>query len=63
MKEGSYMYSKKNEQRGFPCKPFLFRLIILMFLVFFIVGVLPNIVKPKVITNMESKEKCFLVVI
>ena len=50
------MYSKKNEQRGFPCKPFLFRLIVLMILVFFIIGVLPNIVKPKTITNMKSKE-------
>ena len=55
------MYSKKNEQRGFPCKPFLFRLIVLMILVFFIIGVLPNIVKPKAITNMKSKESVVII--
>ena len=55
------MYSKKNEQRGFPCKPFLFRLIVLMIPVFFIVGVLPNIVKPKAITNMKSKESVVII--
>ena len=55
------MYSKKNEQRGFPCKPFLFRLLVLMILVFFIVGVLPNIVKPKTITNMKSKESVVII--
>lgn len=55
------MYSKNNEQRGFPCKPFLFRLIVLMILVFFIVGVLPNIVKPKAITNMKSKESVVII--
>ncbi len=55
------MYSKKNEQRGFPCKPFLFRLIVLMILVFFIIGVLPNIVKPKTITNMKSKESVVII--
>lgn len=55
------MYSKKNEQRGFPCKPFLFRLIVLMILVCFIIGVLPNIVKPKTITNMKSKESVVII--
>ena len=55
------MYSKKNEQRGFPCKPFSFRLIVLMILVFFIIGVLPNIVKPKTITNMKSKESVVII--
>lgn len=55
------MYSKKNEQRGFPCKPFLFRLIVLMILVYFIIGVLPNIVKPKTITNMKSKESVVII--
>ena len=54
-KEGGYMYSEKYEQRGFSCKPFLLRIILLIVLVFFIIDILPNLVKTNIITNSKNK--------
>lgn len=50
------MYSEKYEQRGFSCKPFLLRIILLIVLVFFIIDILPNLVKPTIITNSKNKD-------
>lgn len=53
------MRSRKDEQRGFPCKPFLLRLLLVIILVFLIVGILPQTVKPSVIINIKSKNEYF----
>ena len=48
------MYTEEYENRGFPFRDFLLKLILIIIFVFLLVWLLPKFIKPQVVENCDN---------
>ena len=50
------MYTDEYENRGFPFRNFLLKLILIIIFVFLLVWLLPKFIKPQVVENCDNSD-------